>query len=107
MGRRESSVDGQTCSLCLRQVPSRLITLHHLTPKQRGGKAEHRTPMCKPCHRQLHALFTNKELEQKYASIPALREAEALQPFLRWIRKQKADRVFRTIDANGRSKRRH
>ena len=69
-------------------------------------KAEHKTPMCKPCHKQLHALFSNKELEQKYASLDALKTAEVLQPFLQWIRKQKGDRVFRTVDANRRSKRR-
>ena len=28
----------QPCSLCQRTVPAHLITLHHLKPKQRGGK---------------------------------------------------------------------
>ena len=98
--------DLQTCSLCERQVPTGLITQHHLTPKARGGKAEHKTPLCKPCHKQLHALFSNKELERQYASIDALKSAETLQPFLKWIRKQKGARVFRTIDANRRSRRR-
>ena len=96
----------QTFSLCERQVPPSLITLHHLVPKERGGKAEHRTPMCKPCHKQLHAIFTNRELEQRYASLEALWSAEPLQAFLRWIRKQQAGRTFRTVMAAGRSKRR-
>jgi 5-methylcytosine-specific restriction endonuclease McrA len=47
--------DWQPCSLCERLVPADLITLHHLKPRERGGKAEHRTPLCKPCHKQLHA----------------------------------------------------
>ena len=96
----------QTCTLCERQVPGNLITQHHLTPKARGGKAEHKTPLCKPCHKQLHALFSNKELEQQFASLEALKSADSLQPFLKWIRKQKADRVFRTVDANRRGRRR-
>src|SRR4051812_32164898 len=50
-----SNADWQACTLCGREVPKSLITLHHLTPKQRGGKSEHRTAMCKPCHKQLHA----------------------------------------------------
>lgn len=100
------SPDAQTCSLCERVVPAGLITQHHLTPKARGGKAEHKTPMCKPCHRQLHATFSNKDLERKYASLDALKGAEPLQPFLQWIRKQKAHRVFRTVDCNLRSRRR-
>ena len=51
-----------TCELCLRKVPPQLITQHHLMPKQKGGKAEHKTPLCKPCHKQVHAIFTNREL---------------------------------------------
>jgi|SRR4051812_8218199 5-methylcytosine-specific restriction protein A len=92
--------DSQVCSLCERLVPSRLITLHHLKPKQRGGKAHHRTPLCKPCHKQLHATYSNKELDQQLNSIESLRQAAELQSFLVWIRKQKSDRNFRTITSN-------
>lgn len=98
--------DTFTCGLCGRQVPARLMTLHHLTPKQKGGKAEHRTPLCKPCHKQLHATFSNTELARTYPSLEALREAATLQPFLAWIRRQSPDRNFRTIDSNTRSGRR-
>ena len=91
----------ETCSLCERSVPANLITLHHLKPKSRGGQAEHRTPLCKPCHKQLHATYTNKELDLKLDSLESLRQAEQLQPFLAWIRKQKPDRNFRTMLSNG------
>ena len=87
----------QTCTLCERAVPKNLITLHHLKPKQKGGKAEHRTPLCKPCHKQLHATSSNAHLAEVYSSIETLRAASELQPFLNWIRKQKPDRNFRTI----------
>ena len=90
----------ERCSLCERAVPSHLITLHHLKPKERGGKAKHRAPLCKPCHKQLHATYTNKELDRELDSLEALRQAPALQPFLTWIRKQKADRNFQTTMAN-------
>ena len=85
-----------------------MITLHHLKPRQKGGKAEHRTPLCKPCHKQLHATFSNSDLDKWYASINALRTALPLQPFLSWIRKQKPDRNFRTImaDAHPHARRR-
>ena len=88
------------CALCERHVPRHLITQHHLTPKQKGGKAEHRTPLCKPCHKQLHATWSNAELARLYDRIDLLREAPQLQPFLKWIRKQKPDRNFRTIMSN-------
>src|SRR3954471_22627343 len=84
------------CALCHREVPSRLITLHHLHPKSRGGKPEQRVPLCKPCHKQLHAMFSNVELEKIYPTLEALRKARQLQPFLKWIRKQKPNRNFQT-----------
>ena len=84
------------CELCHRLVPVELITQHHLMPRQKGGKAEHRTPLCKPCHKQIHATFGNTDLARVYDNIDALRKATLLQPFLKWIRKQSPDRNFRT-----------
>lgn len=87
----------QKCEFCEREVPPGMITLHHLTPRQKGGKADVRTPLCKPCHKQIHATFGNTDLARVYASLAALRQAPQLQPFLKWIRKQKPDRNFRTM----------
>jgi hypothetical protein len=98
------------CELCRRRVPPRLITLHHLVPRQKGGKADDRTPLCRPCHKQIHATFGNTDLARVYATIQALREASLLQPFLRWIRKQSPDRNFRTVRSKSHphhGKRRH
>ena len=79
-----------------------MITLHHLKPKQQGGRAEHRTPLCRPCHKQLHAVYTNKTLARSLDRIDLLKSAPELQAFLGWIRKQKPDRNFRTIESNAR-----
>ncbi|HEV8291558.1 MAG TPA: HNH endonuclease signature motif containing protein [Tepidisphaeraceae bacterium] len=87
------------CKLCHREVPAALITLHHLQPRSRGGKPEQRIALCKPCHKQLHATFSNIELEKVYPTLEALRAAPKLQPFLKWIRKQKPGRNFRTIQS--------
>ena len=100
MARRESDTAAVICPLCEREMPRWQITLHHLTPKERGGKAEDRTPMCRPCHKQLHALFSNKHLARQYKTLDSLRAAPELQPFLNWIRKQNPNRNFRTIQAN-------
>ena len=94
-------VESGTCRLCERDVPRGLITLHHLKPRQKGGRAEHRVPLCTPCHKQLHATFSNTDLARTFDSIESLRGAETLQPFLRWIRKQKPDRNFRTTLSTG------
>ena len=95
------------CHLCGRIVPAHLITLHHLRPKQKGGKADQRVAFCKPCHKQVHATFDNAALARMYSDLQILRSAPQLQPFLNWIRKQKPGRNFRTVTSNShpRSKR--
>jgi hypothetical protein len=84
-----------------------MITLHHLLPKQKGGKADDRVPLCRPCHKQIHATFGNGQLATTYANLELLRQAPQLQPFLKWIRKQKPGRNFRTVTSHShpRSKR--
>ena len=99
MRREEPS--HERCALCGREVPAHLITQHHLRPKEKGGKAEDRAAMCRPCHKQLHAMFSNNDLAKLYDSVEALRGAPVLQPFLRWIRRQKPDRTFKTRTSNG------
>ena len=89
-----------TCSLCNREVPPSLLTLHHLLPKQKGGRADDRVPLCRPCHKQVHATFANADLARSYATIGSLQAAPLLQPFLRWIRKQNPHRTFRTTTSH-------
>ena len=97
--------DLQSCSLCGRRVPSAMITLHHLTPKERGGKPEHRVPMCRPCHKQVHALFENKMLERQYNDLATLRRTPELQKFVRWIRKQPSTSSVTTRMSNSHPRR--
>lgn len=94
------------CALCGRFVPRALITLHHLLPKQEGGEAEDRLPFCKPCHKQVHAMFSNKQLAASYDSIEKLQTAPELATFLAWIRKQRPNRNFRAITSNDHPNRR-
>jgi 5-methylcytosine-specific restriction enzyme A len=98
--RNDGDASATTCAFCGRTVPAALITQHHLLPKERGGKPEHREPFCKPCHKQIHAVFSNKQLAEQYASIDKLRAAPELATFLAWIRKQRPDRNFRTTTSS-------
>ena len=98
--RERHEVD--VCHLCGRTVPARLITLHHLTPRQKGGAQLEKAPLCKPCHKQIHATFSNAQLARELADLSLLRAAPLLQPFLKWIQKQKPDRNFRTVRSNDR-----
>lgn len=79
-----------TCALCRRIVPDeripdpQVVQEHHLRPEER---AESPTVMlCRPCHKQIHALFTNEELRESYDTIQALRDADRLDEYIEWIR---------------------
>ena len=42
--------------------------------------------LCRPCHEQVHATFTNEELREQYDTVEALRDADRLAEYLPWIR---------------------
>ena len=52
------------CKLCQRNCPK--LTEHHLVPRQQTKRKKQEpgptTDICAPCHKQIHVLFTNKEL---------------------------------------------
>jgi 5-methylcytosine-specific restriction protein A len=86
-----------TCELCQRDVAQ--ATRHHLTPREHGGQAV--AELCKPCHAQIHALYTNDTLTEELKSLKALREAPEMRRFLRWVRRQR-DRHFQVRRASHR-----
>jgi hypothetical protein len=83
------------CQLCGRVVAS--VTRHHLVPKTRLRKHKRRTgetrqtelvDLCRPCHSTIHVHLTEKQLEQDYASLEALRQHPEIARFIKWVRKQ-------------------
>lgn len=79
-----------TCALCRRVIPGERITdpqaiqEHHLRPEERATSPT--VTLCRPCHEQIHAVFTNEELREAYDGIEALRSADRLQGYIEWIR---------------------
>lgn len=83
------------CELCLRQVSR--ITRHHLIPKtrhknkrtRRRHDREERTTriamLCRPCHSNIHAHFTEKELADELNTIALLRERPEIQAFTEFM----------------------
>ncbi|WP_283402784.1 hypothetical protein [Halorubrum sp. DM2] len=73
-----------TCALCRRVVPDgriddpQVVQEHHLRPEERATSPT--VMLCRPCHDQVHALFTNAELRETYDTV------EALRGYLDWIR---------------------
>ena len=86
--------DPVVCPLCDRRIPPAQRDAHHLVPKSRGGR--HTVVLHRICHRQIHALFTEAELEREYAEINALRAHEAMSRFLVWVRRKPDDFFERT-----------
>lgn len=77
------------CQLCGRAVLK--LTRHHLRPKEHGGVET--ALLCSGCHRQVHALFTNRTLANQYDSLDKLRQDPAIVAYIAWARKQ-PDRRF-------------
>ncbi|WP_254763684.1 hypothetical protein [Natrinema marinum] len=79
-----------TCALCRRIVPDetiddpQVVQEHHLRPEERATSPT--VMLCRPCHKQIHAVFTNEELRDTYETIDALRSAERLADYIDWIR---------------------
>jgi len=85
---------GTCCALCER--PERL-TRHHLVPRCRHHNKRNKREfdratvqqtvgLCRPCHNQLHALFTEKELERELHAVTELRRHPEVARFVEWIR---------------------
>ena len=90
--------EAETCALCGRTgVP---LTKHHLVPRATHGRArvkrEHAekdlkretAPLCRPCHKTVHATLTEKQLAVDYHTVEALRGHPALARFARFAAKQ-------------------
>ncbi|WP_236329299.1 HNH endonuclease signature motif containing protein [Paenibacillus auburnensis] len=76
-----------TCELCGRSPLA--TTVHHLTPREKGGAMQPTALLCKACHRQIHALYTNSDLvRMDLTTIQALRQDQQIAAYLKWISKQ-------------------
>ncbi len=83
------------CQLCERETA---LTRHHLVPQCRHHNKwnkknfDRRTIktdlllLCAGCHRHLHALFTEKELERRFHDLPSLRAHPEVEKFVVWLR---------------------
>jgi formate-dependent nitrite reductase cytochrome c552 subunit len=86
------------CELCGRAQP---LTFHHLIPKKLHTKRAYRRSfskqaldthglyLCRDCHNKVHKTFSLKELAEAYNTREALLNTDAIQRFIRWVRKKK------------------
>lgn len=92
------------CPICGRALGT-VIDEHHLIPKTFGGKEK--VKLHKICHRKIHSVFTERELEKWYYTIEHLLKHEEIQAFAKWVAKKDIDYYSGSDETvNRKSKRR-
>ena len=105
--------ESKRCELCKREVAFR--TQHHLIPrtthkrkKRREGYTQEELNrviwICAPCHKNIHAVLTEKELAEEYSTLEKLLSFPAIVKFTAWVRKQ-ADAPIRVRRSNDKAAR--
>jgi len=89
------------CPVCGREMlAGESVDRHHWRPKSQGGKTSaylHRT-----CHRKLHSLFTDKELNTDFSTPEAVRQHPEIRKFIAWVKRQPPEAVLRHRKPRGR-----
>ena len=74
-----------------------MLTRHHLVPRARHGKPrtrklhpkreqrEQTVGLCRPCHSQVHAVLSERELAEQYNTIDKLAAHPEVAKFAAWI----------------------
>jgi len=97
------------CALCSRSPIE--VTAHHLVPKTThtskfvrknfdSNKMMETIDLCGPCHKTVHATYTEKELSRCYNSLKDLKESEEIIKFVKWVRKQPFDKKIKVTWTN-------
>lgn len=99
------------CDLCGRDEE---LTRHHLIPRTRHRNKRTKREfereevratvgLCRPCHAQLHKLFTEKELEREWNSLERLRAHPDVEKFVRWVAPKPSGFRAQSAEARRRS----
>ena len=87
------------CALCKRNTMK--LTFHHLIPRKMHSKKyvkknhpnielnRYGINLCIPCHKQLHKLFTHRELALEYYSADRIIASERMNAAIKFNAKQK------------------
>ncbi len=80
------------CVLCGRAIPPHArSSLHHLTPKLKGGARLATVRLHQICHAAIHARYTEAEIARHLADPVALGADQELSRFVAWVRTKPDD----------------
>ncbi|MEM7169760.1 MAG: HNH endonuclease signature motif containing protein [Pseudomonadota bacterium] len=82
------------CPLCGRPIPEEAKSRHHLVPKSLKGRET--VLLHRICHRKIHSLFTERELQKRFSTIEALKSHPEMAAFLNWVGDKPAGFYVRT-----------
>ena len=83
------------CELCQRNEVD--LTRHHLVPRTRHSNKRNRRDfdradvttriawLCRPCHKMVHAVLNEKQLEREFNTLELLRSHPEIRKFVEWI----------------------
>ncbi len=92
------------CALCDRTIPRHArSSLHHLTPKLKGGARLGTVRLHQICHAAIHARYTEAEIARQLSDPAALRADPELARFVTWVRTKPDDFHAPTRRATGRT----
>jgi len=84
--------DVPVCPLCERPIPRHARqSLHHLTPKMKGGTHGATVRLHQICHSAIHARYSEAEIARRLADVEALRADPDIARFLEWVRNKPDD----------------
>jgi len=96
--------DPLRCALCGRPIPPQAhSSLHHLTPKLKGGAQLGTVRLHQICHSAIHARYTEAEIARRLADPAALRDDPELARFVAWVRTKPDDFHAPTRRMRGRT----
>jgi hypothetical protein len=88
------------CPICDREMwKGQFVDKHHFLPKCRGGKETEWVH--KVCHRKIHSVFTEKELEKKYNNSELLKEHPEMEKFIKLLFIQAVEKTSAATEGIG------
>ena len=93
------------CPICNRDmIPGKSLDDHHLIPRTFKGKET--VALHKICHRKLHSVLTEREMQHYYHTVERLLEHEEIKKFIKWVKKKDPEYYSGSKETKGKKSKR-